>query len=352
MSYFEQMKEKVKSLRAKSVVRILAIESSCDETSVAVVENGRKVLSNIVSSQIDIHTKFGGVVPEVASRNHILNISSVLDEALKQANCVLDDIDVIAVTQGAGLVGALLVGVTSAKALSFATGKPLILVNHIKGHIAANYIAHPTLKPPFICLITSGGHTAIVKVTDFNKFTLLGQTVDDAIGEAFDKVARVVGLGYPGGPKIDKLTKGVIGTIKFVNHDVFENSFNVSYSGLKTAVVNYVHKYEQLGQKLDIPNICASFQKEAVDMISHKAIRACKENNLHTLVLAGGVAANSCLRETLLRLGERENVNVKFPPIELCGDNAAMIGCLAYFNLQTDDPADLSVSAKPSIPIE
>lgn len=352
MGYLEEMIKKVEILRKQKSVKILAIESSCDETSVAVVENGRNVLSNIISSQIDIHTRFGGVVPEVASRNHVLSINPVLEEALSKAGCTLNDIDAVAVTQGAGLVGALLVGVTSAKALSFATNKPLILVNHIKGHIAANFIAHPNLTPPFMCLITSGGHTAIVKVTDYNKFQLLGQTQDDAIGEAFDKVARVVGLGYPGGPKIDKVAKGVKGNIEFIHHDTLENTFDVSYSGLKTAVINYVHSKLQAGEQLDVPNICASFQKQAVDMLATKAIRACKQNNINTLVMAGGVAANSCLRETLENLGKENDVQIKYPPIELCGDNAAMIGCLAYYNLQTDLPADLSASAKPNIPLE
>ena len=351
-NFEEEMKQKIKELRTKSVVRILAIETSCDETSVAVVENGRKVLSNIISSQIDIHTRFGGVVPEIASRNHLLAINPLIERALDEAKLTLDDIDALAVTQGAGLVGALLVGVTAAKALSYALKKPLIAVNHIKGHIAANFIAHPDLEPPFCCLITSGGHTAIVEVVEFNKFVMLGTTQDDAIGEAFDKVARIVGLGYPGGPKIDKIAKGQKGTIKFVEHDAFENTFDVSYSGLKTAVINYVHKNEQNGTDLDIPNICASFQKQAVEMLAHKAIKACIKLKLDTIVLAGGVAANSYLRDTMLELGKKNNIEIKFPPIELCGDNAAMIGSLAYFNLNTDDPASLSLTAKPNMPME
>lgn len=351
-SFDEQMLEKLITLRTKKVVRILAIESSCDETSVAVVENGRKVLSNVVSSQIEIHTRYGGVVPEIASRNHILAINPILEQALKEANCTLDDIDAIAVTQGAGLVGALLVGVTSAKALSYVTKKPLIAVNHIKGHIAANFIAHKNLKPPFVCLITSGGHTAIVKVVDFNKFFMLGTTQDDAIGEAFDKVARILGLGYPGGPKIDKMAKGVVGDIKFVSHDAFEQGYDVSYSGLKTAVINYVHKKEQNGEELDIKNICASFEHEAVDMLTKKAIKACKQEGLNTIVLAGGVAANSYLRDSIKKLGEENDIVVLFPPLELCGDNAAMIGSLAYFNLLSDKPAKLDMTARPNIPLE
>ena len=350
-NYECQMKEKLQKLRTQKVVRILAFESSCDETSVAVVENGRKVLSNVVASQIDIHTRFGGVVPEIASRNHILAINPCLEQALKEANCTLDDIDAVAVTQGAGLVGALLVGVTSAKALAYAIKKPLIAVNHIKGHISANFVAHKDLKPPFVCLITSGGHTAIVKVVDFNKFEMLGTTQDDAIGEAFDKVARIIGLGYPGGPKIDKMAKQGHANITFVKQDAFEHTFDVSYSGLKTAVINYVHSKQQKGEEINVPDICASFQKQAVEMLTQKVVRACKEQDLKTIVLAGGVAANSCLRETLETLCKENDLELKYPPISLCGDNAAMIGSLAYFNLQTDDPADLSMSAKPNIPL-
>lgn len=351
MTYFEQMQEKLKKIREQKTVRVLAIETSCDETSVAVVENGRKVLSNIISSQIDIHTRFGGVVPEVASRNHILSINPIIEQALLKANVTMNEIDVVAVTQGAGLVGALLVGVNTAKALAYAYEKPLIAVNHIKGHIAANYISHPNLTPPFCCLIVSGGHTAIVKVENYTSFKLLGSTQDDAIGEAFDKVARVVGLGYPGGPKIDKIAKDIKPTITFIKHDTFENSYDVSYSGLKTAVINYVNTQKQSNKSLDVANICASFQKQAVEMVAKKAIKACKDNNLNTLVLAGGVAANSCLRNTLQNLGKENDVTVLFPDIELCTDNAAMIGSLAYFNLQTDEPAELSMSAKPSIPL-
>ena len=249
------------------------------------------------------------------------------------------------------IVGALLVGVNTAKALAYAYEKPLIAVNHIKGHIAANYISHPNLTPPFCCLIVSGGHTAIVKVENYTSFKLLGSTQDDAIGEAFDKVARVVGLGYPGGPKIDKIAKDIKPTITFIKHDTFENSYDVSYSGLKTAVINYVNTQKQSGKSLDVANICASFQKQAVEMVAKKAIKACKDNNLNTLVLAGGVAANSCLWNTLQNLGKENDVTVLFPDIELCTDNAAMIGSLAYFNLQTDEPAELSMSAKPSIPL-
>lgn len=351
MSYIERMKEKIGKIRKQKSVKILAIESSCDETSVAVVENGRNVLSNIISSQIDIHTRFGGVVPEIASRNHILSINPLIKKALTDAALSLDDIDAIAVTKGAGLVGALLVGVTTAKALAFATNKPLIAVNHIKGHVAANFIEHKNLVPPFACLIVSGGHTAIVKVDSFTTFKLVGSTQDDAIGEAFDKVARGVGLGYPGGPKIDKIAKGVKPEIQFLKHDALKNSFDVSYSGLKTAVINYVHSLKQAGKEIDVPQICASFQFEAVNMISEKALRFAKESGLNTLTLAGGVASNSCLRETLQEKGKKMGIDVKFPSPILCTDNAAMIGALGYFNLLECDPEELTMSATPSVPL-
>jgi len=349
MTYIQQMKDKCALLRSKKNVKILAIESSCDETSVAVVENGRKVLSNIISSQIDIHRHFGGVVPEVASRNHILNIIPLVDQALSSAKLTFNDIDCIAVTQGAGLVGALLVGLTTAKALAFALEKPLINVNHIKGHIAANFIAYPKLEPPFICLITSGGHTAIVKVNDYVHFDLIGSTQDDAIGEAFDKVARVLGLEYPGGVKVDKLASGVEPKLKFITHDNLCDSYNVSYSGLKTAVINYVHKLNQSGSKLDVKQICASFQHEAVDMLTSKVMRACKQFQQDKLVLAGGVAANSYLRSSLDKLCAKSNVKLFYPPIEFCTDNAAMIGSIAYYQLLSCEPADLDISALASI---
>ncbi len=349
MTYIERMKGRVINLRKKEIVTILAIESSCDETSVAIVQNGRKVLSNIISSQIDIHRHFGGVVPEVASRNHILNIIPLVEQALDSAKLKLSDIDAIGVTQGAGLVGALLVGLTTAKALSYALDIPLIPVNHIKGHIAANYIAFPELTPPFMCLITSGGHTAIVNVDDYNHFSLVGSTQDDAIGEAYDKVARILGLEYPGGVKVDKLAQGVEPKIQFVHNDTLANNYNVSYSGLKTAVINYVHKLEQKGEKLDVPQICSSFQHEAVDMITKKVLRACKEYNQNKLVLAGGVAANSYLRSSLTEKCKAENISLYFPPLEFCTDNAAMIGSVAYYQLLTEEPADLNISALPSI---
>ena len=349
--YYDEMLKKVESIKKQKDVIILGIETSCDETSVAIVKNGREVLSNVISSQIEIHTRFGGVVPEVASRNHVEAISNVLNESLKQASLKLEDIDAIAVTYGAGLIGALMVGVSFAKSLAFATKKPLIAVNHIKGHMSANYIEHKDLKPPFIGLIVSGGHTAIVKVEDFTTQTLIGSTLDDAIGEAFDKVARVIGLGYPGGPKIDKEAKNGKNCIKFTK-ETLKNSFDSSFSGIKTAVINYVNSLNQKNKKIPIEDICCSFQTQAVEGLSRKAINACKKYKLDTLCVAGGVSANSFLRETLIKMGEKENIKVYFPSLKLCTDNAAMIASLGYFNLMNDvGLSDLSLDAVSNIAI-
>lgn len=332
----------------KDVV-ILAIESSCDETSVAVVKNGREVLSNIISSQIEIHKRFGGVVPEVASRNHIMAIDNVVDEAITTSGLSLGDIDAVAVTYGAGLVGALMVGVTYAKALAYALQVPLIKVNHIKGHMSANYITFPDLKPPFAGLIVSGGHTAIVGVKDYTNNVLIGTTTDDAIGEAYDKVAKVLGLGYPGGPVVDKLAKSGQNNIEFVKHKPTKD-FNISYSGLKTAVINYLHNKKQHGEQVSAEDVCASFQSQAVDALVEKAFLACKKYKYKTLAVAGGVAANSYLRQKVTQMGEAEGVRVCFPPMKLCTDNAAMIGCEAYMCLRCGEGlADLSLSPQPSI---
>lgn len=348
----EEILNKFKALQTQEVVTILSIESSCDETSIAVVRNGREVLSNVISSQIDIHKRFGGVVPEVASRNHIMAISNVMNEALEQAHLTLNEIDAIAVTYGAGLVGALLVGVSFAKGLAYATNKPLIAVNHIRGHISANYIASADLKPPFMCLVVSGGHSAIVRVDDYVNQTLIGTTQDDAIGEAYDKVARVMGLEYPGGPKIDKMAKLGFPTIKFVQKNTFSHSYDFSYSGLKTAVINYIHKEKQNGNELNIPNICASFQCEAVDELVNKAIRACKEFKINKLAIAGGVSANSYLREKITQKGKENNIQTFIPPFIYCTDNGAMIGSIAYFNIRSGvGLADLNLNACPNIPL-
>lgn len=339
---FNKLQEEYK----KRDIIVLAIESSCDETSVAILKNGREVLSNIISSQIDIHAKFGGVVPEVASRNHLMAINGVVNEALEKANVSLKDIDAIGVTYGAGLVGALLVGVNYAKSLAYALEIPLIKVNHIKGHISANYIANPDLKPPFISLIVSGGHTAIVKVENYLKNTLIGSTIDDAIGESYDKVAKALGLGYPGGPKIDKLAKEGQNNINFVTHSIMPNGFNFSYSGLKTAVINYIHTKTQKNEEINKADVCASFQDTAVMEVVNKTIKAAKKYKIKTIAVAGGVAANSYLREKLTTLGEKEGLKVLFPPMVLCTDNAAMIGAEAYNNIINGEGlADLSLTA-------
>lgn len=349
--YFEEMQKKAQELKNKEDVIILGIESSCDETSIAVVKNGREVLSNVISSQIEIHTRFGGVVPEVASRNHIEAINNVLNESLKNANISLKDIDAIAVTYGAGLIGALMVGVGFAKSLAYALNKPLIKVNHIKGHMSANYIEHKDLTPPFIGLIVSGGHTAIVEVKSYVSQKLIGATLDDAIGEAFDKVARVVGLGYPGGPKIDKLAKEGKNNIKFTK-DNLKNSYDSSFSGLKTAVINYVNTLQQKKKELPVQDICASFQCQAVDPLIEKSIRACKNFRYKTLCVAGGVSANSYLRKKIVEKGKKEGIEVYYPSLKLCTDNAAMIASLGYFNLINDvGLADINLDAVSNIEI-
>ncbi|MDD4211370.1 MAG: tRNA (adenosine(37)-N6)-threonylcarbamoyltransferase complex transferase subunit TsaD [Clostridia bacterium] len=350
--YKQKMIEKVRELKNKKDILILAIESSCDETSIAVVKNGREVLSNVISSQIEIHKRFGGVVPEVASRNHTMAIVNVLDESLQVAGVTLKDIDAVAVTYGAGLIGALMVGVNFAKGLAYANNLPLIAVNHIKGHIAASYLAFKELKPPFICLVVSGGHTAILKVTDYTKHTLIGSTLDDAVGEAYDKVSRMLGLGYPGGPKIDKLAKEGEANIQFTSRDKLAKTFNSSYSGLKTAVINYVHTLKQKGAELPINDICASFQVAAIDGLIEKAIKVAKKHKMNKIVLAGGVAANSYLRARIDNRSKEEGLTVYYPPRVMCTDNAAMIGSAGYYNLINEEGmADLSLTPKPSLPL-
>lgn len=333
----------------KKDILILGIESSCDETSVSVVKNGREVLSNIISSQIDIHKLYGGVVPEIASRNHVINIDGVLNEALEKACVTLEDIDAIAVTYGAGLLGALIVGVSFAKALAYATNKPLIAVNHIEGHIAANYIEHKDLKPPFACLIVSGGHTALCEMKTFTQRELIGTTTDDAIGEAFDKVARECGLEYPGGPNVQRLALLGKKSINFVvkPHEKLKD-FNFSYSGLKTAVINYIHNHKQKGEEINYADVCHSFQEEAVSQVVYKSIEACKMHGLKTLVLAGGVSANARLREMATVEGEKAGIKVLYPPLRLCTDNAAMIASAGYFAfLEGKNIAD-PLTLKPS----
>lgn len=328
---------------------ILAIESSCDETSCAVVVDGRTVLSNVVSSQIDIHTLFGGVVPEVASRNHIMAIDNVVMEALRVANKTLDDIDAIAVTFGAGLIGSLLVGISYAKGLAFASNKPLIAVNHINGHIASNYITYKDLKPPFICLLVSGGHTAIIRVDEYNQHSVIGNTLDDAVGESFDKVARVMGLGYPGGPKVSKCAENGKDNIVFVKqNDNLE--YNFSFSGKKTAVINYINTLKQKNIPIPVNDICASFQKCAVDELVDKTIRATLDSGLDKIVIAGGVSANKLLREQLAKKSEEHGLKCYFPDLQYCTDNAAMVGSSAYFDVLLGKPfADSSLAPKANL---
>lgn len=329
---------------------ILAIESSCDETSAAVVVNGREVLSNVIDSQISTHEKYGGVVPEVASRMHIEAVSGVVEEALLEANITLDKIDAIGVTYGPGLVGALLVGLQFAKGLAFSSKKPLVGVNHIEGHICANYIQHKDLKPPFVSLVVSGGHTFIVHVKDYGKYEVIGQTRDDAAGEAYDKVARALGLGYPGGPKIDKLAKeGNPKAIVFPKANFHEETLDFSFSGVKSAVLNYLNKCKMQNIEVNKADVAASFQQAVVDVLKDNVLLTCKKKNVKTIAIAGGVASNSTLRETLTNAASKRGIEVLFPAPILCTDNAAMIGSAAYFNFINGKISDLNLNAKPNL---
>lgn len=330
-------------------MKILAFESSCDETSCAVVEDGRRVLSDIISSQVPVHRKFGGVVPEIASRRHIEDVLPVAEAALSEAGCTWRDMDAFAVTQGPGLVGALLVGVAAAKAAAWALDKPLIAVNHMEGHIFANLIQYPDLEPPFLSLVVSGGHTMLAVVKDYNTFALLGQTRDDAAGEAFDKIARVMGFPYPGGPHIDRLAKeGNADAIHLPPVKV--PGFDFSFSGLKSAVINCLHTAEMKRQPLAKEDVAASFQKAVVDVLVAKAMAAVKETGLTTLALAGGVAANSGLRAALEEACRKAGVRLCRPDLVLCTDNGAMIGCRAYYMAQAGDYAPLTLNADPRLP--
>ena len=324
-------------------IYVLGIESSCDETSVAIVKNGREILSNVINTQIKIHENYGGVVPEIASRCHTEVINQVTKQALKEANMSIEDIDVICTTYGPGLVGALLVGVSYAKGLSFASSKPLLGVNHIEGHIAGNYITHKDLKPPFLCLMMSGGNTQIVHVKDYTEFEVLGKTRDDAIGEAFDKVARVVRLGYPGGPKVDKLAKEGKEIIDLsVTH---MDNMDFSFSGIKTAVINLNHKNPNINKA----DLCLSFEKAATDMLENNIKRAIKETHINKIVLAGGVSANSYIRDRLEKLSEKNKLEIYFPELVLCTDNAAMIASAGYYNYIKGKRSDLTLNAIPNL---
>ena len=331
-------------------VVVLAIESSCDETAAAVVKNGRCVLSNVISSQIDLHTLYGGVVPEIASRKHIEKINQVIEEALKEADMELTDMDAIAVTYGPGLVGALLVGVSAAKAISFATDIPLIGVHHIEGHISANYIENPDLEPPFVCLVVSGGHSHLVVVKDYGEYEIIGRTRDDAAGEAFDKVARAIGLGYPGGPKIDKLSKeGNPDAIHFPRAKVGENEYDFSFSGLKSAVLNYINGAQMKGEEICQADIAASFQKAVIDVLVDHAMTAVAEYGLNKFAIAGGVASNSSLRAAMKEACEKRGIAFYHPSPVFCTDNAAMIGVAGYYEFKKGVRSGYDLNAVPNL---
>ena len=333
----------------KQDIYILGIESSCDETAAAVVKNGREVLSNVISSQIVIHRKFGGVVPEIASRKHIENIMPVIDEALTQAQVPLERIDAVAVTYGPGLVGALLVGLSAAKSLAWATDKPLIGVNHLEGHVFANFLADKELEPPFMALVVSGGHTALLKVTGYNSFELLGQTRDDAAGEAFDKIARVMGLPYPGGPEIEALA--LQGNPLAIDFPVpkLDKPFEFSFSGLKSAVINYLHNNEQAGRETNYSDVAASFQHTVVEALVRKAVQAMKATGYKKIVLAGGVSANKTLQQELAKAMRKMGCELVHPTKILCTDNAVMIACRGHFMYQAGMESPLDLNAHPSL---
>ena len=327
-------------------MNILAVESSCDETAVAIVRDGREVLCDCIASQVDLHRIYGGVVPEIASRKHMEAIYGLADQALAQSGLARQDIDAVAVTYAPGLIGAVLVGVNFAKAAALAMNKPLIPVHHIRGHIAANYIAYPNLKPPFLCLVVSGGHTMIVEVKDYTDMNILGTTLDDAAGECFDKVARVLGMPYPGGAALDKIAAtGDETKYDLPRSKPGENPYNMSFSGLKTAALNLIHHAEQVGDDLDIPSLCASFSAAVSDTLVPRVVRAIQETGLNKVCVAGGVAANSRIRGDILEAAQKLGAEVFLPPLRLCGDNAAMIGAQGYYEFLAGNTADMSLNA-------
>lgn len=333
-------------------IKILAIESSCDETAAAVVVNGRNVKSNVIFSQIDLHRLYGGVVPEIASRKHIEKINQVIEEALEKADETLDTMDAICVTYGPGLVGALLVGVAEAKAIAYAKKKPLVGIHHIEGHICANYIEHPELEPPFMCLVASGGHSHLVKVVDYGKYEIIGRTRDDAAGEAFDKVARAIGLGYPGGPKIDKLSReGNPKAIAFPRAKVEGAPDDFSFSGLKSAVLNYLNKCKMKNIEVNKADVAASFQEAVVDVLSEHAVNAAKKHGMKKVAIAGGVASNQALRERMKEKCEKNNLSFYYPSPVYCTDNAAMIGAAGYYEYKKGVRHGLDLNAVPNLKI-
>ena len=327
-------------------MNILAIESSCDETAVAIVKDGREVLCDCIASQVALHREYGGVVPEIASRKHIEAIYALADQALAETGLRRSDIDVVAVTYAPGLIGAVLVGVNFAKAAALALGKPLIPVHHIRGHIAANYLAYPDLKPPFLCLVVSGGHTMIIEVTDYTEMRILGTTLDDAAGESFDKVGRVLGMPYPGGAALDKMAQqGDDQKYDLPRSRPGANPYDMSFSGLKTAALNLIHHAEQVGEELDIPSLCASFTAAVSDTLVPRVVQALKETGLKKVAVAGGVAANSRIRADILAAAKTLGAEVYMPPLKLCGDNAAMIGAQGYYEFLAGNRADMSLNA-------
>ena len=327
-------------------MNILAVESSCDETAVAIVRDGREVLCDCIASQVDLHRIYGGVVPEIASRKHIEAIYGLADQALQQAELTRDDIDAVAVTYAPGLIGAVLVGVNFAKAAAMAMNKPLIPVHHIRGHIAANYIAYPELKPPFLCLVVSGGHTMIIEVKDYTDMNILGTTLDDAAGECFDKVGRVLGMPYPGGAAVDKAARqGDETKYNLPRSKPGENPYNMSFSGLKTAALNLIHHAEQIGEELDINSLCAAFTAAVSDTLVPRVSMALEQTGYKKIAVAGGVAANSRIRADILAAAEKLGAEVYMPPLSLCGDNGAMIGAQAYYEYLAGNTADMSLNA-------
>ena len=345
------MTEPIKECQNDTI--ILAIESSCDETAVAIIKNGHEILANVVSTQIEIHRRYGGVVPEIASRKHLELINAVVQEALDQAHMILDDVTHIAVTYGPGLVGALLVGVATAKALAFSSGKPLIGVHHIEGHICANFLVKQDFQFPLVCLVVSGGHTNIIKITDHGQYLLLGQTKDDAAGEAYDKIARAIGLPYPGGPHIEQLAKeGNADAIELPRAWMGEDNYDFSFSGLKSAVLNHLNKAKMKGEEINPADVAASFQQAVLDVLVQKTVRAAVENGVDTILLAGGVAANGTLRNQLQNAASEHHIQVHYPPIHFCTDNAAMIGAAAHYKAVKGDYADLTLNAVPNLSFE